>query len=103
MTIVRRFVAPLGAIACLVCTGASASPDCSSAPVLTPLQRRIAASAAEGTDALRRFVAMRQLIHKFDVHATMEQGARHREWLALCGRAAGDGVPVMTAVEKTDE
>jgi hypothetical protein len=103
MSTIRRFVAPLGAIACLACSGAFAAPDCSVVPSMSPLQQRIAARAAEGTDVLRNFVVMRQAIYQFDVHATMEQGAQHHAWLVQCGHAATAGAPPAGAVAKVGE
>ena len=85
MTTVRRFIAPLGAAASLACGVAVAAPDCSAVPALTPLQKRIAAKAAEGKDALRGFIVIRQSIYQFDVLETMRAGQRHHEWLASCG------------------
>jgi hypothetical protein len=95
MTVLHRFAAPLGAIACLVATGAIAAPDCSAAPAMTPLQQRVAARAAEGVDAMRRFVTVRQAIYQLDVYATMDQGTAHHEWLSQCGRAQAHGASIV--------
>jgi hypothetical protein len=89
MSTAKRFVTLLLASASLGGGAVFAAPDCSSVPVLTPLQERIAASAGGGTDALRRFVAIRQMIYRYDVRATMERGMQHHDWLSTCrGRAA---------------
>jgi hypothetical protein len=85
----NRFVAPLFALATLCGGAAVAAPDCSVAPALTPLQHRIAASADDGVDALRRFVAIRQIIYGYHVRETMERGLQHHDWLATCrGKSA---------------
>jgi hypothetical protein len=76
----------LCAIACLSLGVAHAAVDCSAVPSLTSLQKRIAAKAAEGSDALRRFVAMRQHIYQFDIQATMDEGVSHYQWLSSCAR-----------------
>ena len=84
MSTARRF-ANLFLASASLCGGAVfAAPDCNDVPVLTPLQHRIAASAGQGTDALRRFVAIRQMIYRYDVRATMERGMQHHDWLATC-------------------
>jgi hypothetical protein len=85
MSTAKRFVNLLILASASLCGGAVfAAPDCSNVPVLTPLQHRIAASAGQGTDALRRFVAIRQMIYRYDVRATMERGMQHHDWLATC-------------------
>lgn len=86
MTTVRRIIAPLCAVAGLCGGPAIAAPDCSIAPALTSLQKRIASAAGEGIDPLRRFVARLQPIYRHDIRATMEQGMQHHEWLATCQR-----------------
>jgi hypothetical protein len=53
MTTVRRIIAPLCAVAGLCSGAAAAAPDCSAAPVLTPLQKRITSAAGEGVEPLR--------------------------------------------------
>jgi hypothetical protein len=80
----NRYIAPFFALATLCGGAAVAAQDCGVAPVLTPLQHRIAASAGNGVDALRHFVAVRQMIYRYDVRATMERGMQHHEWLATC-------------------
>ena len=85
----NRFIAPFFALAALCGGSAVAAQDCGNAPVLTPLQQRIAASAGDGVDALRRFVSVRQMIYRYDVRATMERGMQHHDWLTACsGKAA---------------
>ena len=85
----NRFVAPLFALSMLCGGAAVATPDCSVTPSLTPLQQRVTASAGDGVDALRRFVAIRQVIYRYDVRATMERGMQHHDWLTACsGKAA---------------
>lgn len=88
MTTVRRIIAPLCAVAGLCSGAAVAAPDCSTAPVLTPLQKRITSAAGEGVEPLRRFVARLQPIYRHDIRATMEQGMQHHEWFATCRRAS---------------
>jgi len=94
-----RFVAPLFALATLCGGTAVAAPDCSVAPALSPLQHRIAASAGDGVDALRRFVAVRQVIYRYDVRATMERGMQHHDWLATCGGKSARSDVVQPAAE----
>lgn len=100
-TTVRRAALPLAFIACLSFTAAHAAPDCSVAPSLSPLQKRVAAKAAEGQQALRHFVVGRQTIYQFDIIETMESGMLHKEWLATCSRpAAGSAAPSIQAADE---
>lgn len=96
MKLTRRLAAPLGAFACCLCSAAVAAPDCSAVPPMSPIQKRIAVKAGGDTDELRRFVAIRSMVYRFDVHAVMEQGVGHHQWLASCARAA-DTRPVDVA------
>jgi hypothetical protein len=90
-----RFVTPLFATAMLCGGAAVAAQDCTVAPVLTPLQQRIAASADDGVDALRRFVTVRQMIYRYDVRATMVRGMQHHDWLSECrGKTAHNDATV---------
>ena len=99
MNAFRRLIALSGALAFFVGNAALAAPDCSVAVPLTPLQMRVAAKAAEGPDALRRFVVTRQAIYQFNVGETMEEGMRHQDWSASCGRAVADATKMKGAAD----
>ena len=94
MKAIHRVIVLFSAIACLTGGAATAAPDCSQVAALTPMQKRLAARAGDGPDALRRFVEIRQPIYQLSVADAMESAMRHGEWLASCGQATGNGATI---------
>ena len=98
-----RFAALCATLLLLACGTAQAAANCSATPTMTPLQKRLAARAADGPDALRRFVVMRQPIYQFAVAETMDQATRQQAWFAACGGLLSQAHATMANDEKAGD